>query len=235
MRVDVHGVAWRGSPASGTGRHWAKAGGVGSGLGAELREIEIGTGTVTLGHGLPELTLGPESVEDDAVDGDAENFDNHLDDAADKSPVLKTADKTVGNVILKEMPSLVIDTGPTPHVLVVVLRFALVEHSGTDGPHDDAEDEESNGKDGVVSSDFLCFPVTSFPVGDDDNNGHDQGKGGNREKQDLGPDSGVLRPWWETVSWREGFCGVEDCEGCCDHGQNDETAGEVDAAKEYLG
>lgn len=36
------------------------------------------------------------------------------------------------------------------------MRFTLVEDSGTDNPHDDAEDEESNGEDGVVCGDFLC-------------------------------------------------------------------------------
>jgi hypothetical protein len=49
-----------------------------------LSEVEIRAGTVTHGHGLPELALGPEAVEDDAVDDDAKNFDNDLDNAADK-------------------------------------------------------------------------------------------------------------------------------------------------------
>lgn len=202
---------------------------------AELCEVKIRAGAITLGHGLPELPLGPESVEDNAVDTDTENLNDDFDDATDQSPILQTADKAVGNVVLKEMSSFVVHAGPTPHVLVVVLGFALVEYSRTYGPHDDAEDEESDSKDSVVSSDFLCFPVTAFPVGDDDNDGDDEGESGDAEKQDLGPDHGILSPWRKAVSWCEMFCGVEYGECGCNHGENDETAGEVDAAKENLG
>jgi hypothetical protein len=53
-----------------------------------LGEVEIGAGAVTDGHGLPELALGPEAVEDDAVNDHAKDFDNDLDDAADECPVL---------------------------------------------------------------------------------------------------------------------------------------------------
>jgi hypothetical protein len=52
-------------------------------LGAQLGEVQIGAGLVADGHGLPELPLGPEAVEDDAVDGDAEDFDDDFDDTAD--------------------------------------------------------------------------------------------------------------------------------------------------------
>lgn len=81
---------------------------------------------------------------------------------------LKTTDKTVRNVILEEVSSLVVYTGPTPHVFVVAIRFALVEDGGSNSPHDDAEHEKGNGKDGVIRGDFLCLSMASFPVGDDD-------------------------------------------------------------------
>jgi hypothetical protein len=87
-RVDIHGVAWRWSPAAGSWRHGAKSGSVGGGLRTELCEVEVRSSTIALHHGLPELPLGPKSVEDNAVDGDAEHFDDDLDDAADKSPIL---------------------------------------------------------------------------------------------------------------------------------------------------
>jgi hypothetical protein len=58
-------------------------------LRAQLSEVEVRSSTVTLSHRLPELALGPESVEDDAVDDDAKEFDNDLDDAAYESPVLQ--------------------------------------------------------------------------------------------------------------------------------------------------
>jgi hypothetical protein len=149
-----------------------------------LSEIEIRTGAVTNGHGLAELALGPEAVEDNAVDGDDKDLDNDFDDAANESPVLemlvdilmlrtkdaylKTADEGISNVILKEMSSPVVHARPTPHVFIVVLRFTLVEDGCTNTPHDDAEDEESYGEDGVVGSHLFGPMVTSSPVGHDD-------------------------------------------------------------------
>jgi hypothetical protein len=53
-----------------------------------LGEVEIRTGAVAHGHGLAELALGPEAIEDDAVDDDAEELDDDFDDAADECPVL---------------------------------------------------------------------------------------------------------------------------------------------------
>ena len=82
---------------------------------------------------------------------------------------MKTADEGVGNVILKEMSSLVVHTRPTPHVFVVVLCFALVEGGCSYTPHDDTEDEECDGEDGVVGGHLFGSMVTSSPVGDDYN------------------------------------------------------------------
>lgn len=174
VRVDVHWVAWRWAPATGTGRHGAEARRVGGGLRAQLSEIQVGAGAVTHSHGFAELTLGPEAVEDDAVDGDDENFDYNLDDTAYKCPVLKTADEAVGHIVLEEMSSLVVNTGPAPHVFVVVLCFALIEDGGTNSPHDNAKYEECDSEDGVVSGNLFSSMVTSSPVGDDDDNGHEQ-------------------------------------------------------------
>jgi hypothetical protein len=80
----VHWVAWRWAPTAGARRHGTEAGGVGRGLRAQLSEIQIGTGAVALHHGLPELALGPEAVEDDGIYDNAKDFDNDLDDAANK-------------------------------------------------------------------------------------------------------------------------------------------------------
>jgi len=173
VRVDVHWVAWRWAPAAGARRHGAEARSVGRGLRAQLSEIQVGAGAVTHGHGFAELALGPETVEDDAVDGDDENLDYDFDDAAYKCPVLKTADEAVGHVVLEEMSSLVVNTGPAPHVFVVVLRFTLVEDGSTDTPHDNAEYEKCNSEDSVVSGNLFSSMVASSPVGDDDEDGHD--------------------------------------------------------------
>lgn len=86
--VVVLSVPGRWSPAAGTGREWSKAGSVGCRLGAELGKVEVGTSLVAHGHGLSELAFGPEAVEDDGVDDDAERLNDNFDDAADKGPVL---------------------------------------------------------------------------------------------------------------------------------------------------
>lgn len=50
----------------------------------------------------------------------------------------------------------------------------------------------------------------------------------------MWPGVGVLCPRVEAVPWSEVFGCVKDGEDCCEHGKNDETACEIDAAKEYL-
>lgn len=148
---------------------------------------------------------------------------------------LKTADKCIGDVIFEEMSALVVDTRPAPHVLVVVLRFTLVQYGCSHSPHDDAEDEESNGEDGIVGCHFLGSIMAASEVGNHNDNGHDKRYTGNGEDDDLRPDLGVLGPWWKVVSWCESLCGVEDSEGGCDHGEDNQTASKVDASKEDLG
>jgi hypothetical protein len=133
------------------------------------------------------------------------------------------------------MSSLIVYARPAPHVFVVVLRFALVEDSCADGPHDDAEDEETNGKDGIVSCYFFGSIVASSGVCNHNDNGHDERDTGDGEDDDLRPDLGVLGPWWKVVSCWEGLCGVENGECGCDHGEDNQTACEVDASKEDLG
>jgi hypothetical protein len=64
--------------------------------------------------------------------------------------------------------SLVVNARPTPHILVVVLRFTLTEYSCTYSPHYDVEDGEGDSEDGVVSSHLLCSMVTSSPISDND-------------------------------------------------------------------
>ena len=55
---------------------------------AKLGKVEIRAGAVAHGHGLAELALRPETVKDDAVDGDDKNLDYDFDDAANERPVL---------------------------------------------------------------------------------------------------------------------------------------------------
>jgi hypothetical protein len=74
---------------------------------------------------------------------------------------LKTADKRIRDIVLEQMSPLVVYTRPAPHVFAFALGFALVKNSGTNRPHDDAEDEEANSENGVVRCDLLCSPVPS--------------------------------------------------------------------------
>jgi hypothetical protein len=53
-----------------------------------LSEIQIRAGLVTSIHGLHETTLGPETVSNDAIDEQDENFNDDFDDGADETPVL---------------------------------------------------------------------------------------------------------------------------------------------------
>jgi hypothetical protein len=151
-----------------------------------------------------------------------------------KKAYLETADKRIGNVILEEMSSLVVHARPAPHVFVVVLRFTLVENSGTDCPHDDAEDEKANGEDGIVSCDFLGSIMASSEVCNHNNDGHDERDTGDGEDDNLRPDLGIFGPWRKVVSWCKGLCGVEDGECGCDHGKDNQTAGKVDTSEEDL-
>ena len=65
-----------------------EAGRVGRGLGAQLGEVEVRAGAVADVHGLVELALGAEPVENDAVKGDGDDFNDDLDEGADEGPVL---------------------------------------------------------------------------------------------------------------------------------------------------
>ena len=132
------------------------------------------------------------------------------------------------------MTPLVVDARPAPHVFIVILRFALVEDSRTYSPHDDAEDEETDGEYGVVGCYFLGSIVTSSEIRNHNYDRHDKGDTGDCQKKDLRPGLGVVGPWWKAVSLWKRFCSVENCECGCDHGKDDETAGKVDAAQKDL-
>ena len=64
-------------------RRLLEAGGVGRGLGAKLGEIEIRACAVADIHGLVEAALGVDTVGDNAIDGDGDDFDDDFDEGAD--------------------------------------------------------------------------------------------------------------------------------------------------------
>lgn len=186
-----HGVSAEGRRlGSGAGKHGrlgAESGSVGSGLETELSEVEIGAGTVTHVHGLVELALAVVAVEDDAVQGDADDLDDDLDDDADQAPVLEAADESVVDLLGEHLGTGVVDARPSPHVLVASVDLGVLEHTGGNHPHDAAEDEPADGKHGVVSADLLGTLVATTAVGDEDNNAGKERDTGHRKNQLLRP------------------------------------------------
>jgi hypothetical protein len=146
----------------------SETGGVGSRLRAQLREVEIRAGLVADVHALAELALAVEAVKDDGVDGDGDGLDHDLDDAADERPFLQAADERVADVVFEEFAPLVVLAAPAPDVLAVAVVAAAVQHRGADGPHDNAEGEEEDGKDCVVDRGFFSALVTASGVGVED-------------------------------------------------------------------
>jgi len=148
--------------------------GIWSGLGAKLSKVEIGAGLVADSHGLAELALGVEAVEDDAVNCDCEDFDYHFDDAADEGPVLKSANQIVRNSVLEESLASIVFATPSPDILASTVLFALVQDCSSNSPHDNAEDEKSDGKGSVVNCHFLSSAMTASPVSVKDDDAHEQ-------------------------------------------------------------
>lgn len=78
---------------------------------------------------------------------------------------METTDEGVVDLVLEICSSLIIDAGPTPHILVIRVALGSLENAGCEGPHKDVEDEETNGEECVVDTGFLGTFVTSSPVG----------------------------------------------------------------------
>ena len=148
---------------------------------------------------------------------------------------LETADEIVLHNVLEEGAAFVVVAGPAPHVLLVAVRLARMQHGGRDDPHDGAEKEKAEGEAGVVDGCFLRFVVPTSPVAVEDEEAHRQGYAGDAEDDDLRPRLLTRGPGGEVVARGQSFRGVEDGEGGTDHGEDDETAAEVDAAEEEFG
>ena len=167
---------------------------IGSGLRAELREVKVRAGLVSDIHALSELALAPESIEDNSIDSNGDCLDHDFNDAADESPILHAADKSIPNVVLEEFPAFVVFAAPPPYILPIAVVSATVQNCSTYSPHDDAESEEEDCKDCIIDSSFLGALMTSPPVGVEDADSEDERDTGNGQKQDLWPRPGVSGP-----------------------------------------
>ena len=147
-----------------------------------------------------EATLGVEAIKHDTVDGYGDDFDDDLDEGADEGPVLQAADQGVVDVLVEEGFASAVFAAPAPHVFSGAFSAGLVKDGGADGPHDDAEDKESNGEDGVVDRSFLGSSVTTTEVGEDDGERHGEGDAGNTEESYLRPCLLALCPGRERAA-----------------------------------
>jgi len=195
-----------------------EARGVGRGLGAELGEVEVGTGAVAEVHGLVEAALGVEAVEDDAVDGDGDDLDHDLDNGADQRPVLKAADERVVNVLLEECFARAVLAAPAPHVLPVAGFAGLIEYDGAGDPHNGAEEENADRKDSVIDGGFFGSSTTAAEHEKHDTKRHSERNTGDAEQGYLWPYLVSRCPRREFAPRREAFCGIEYGEGGGYHG-----------------
>ena len=144
--------------------------------------------------------LGVEAIEHDPVDGDGDDFDDDFDEGADERPVLEAADQGVVDVLVEEGFASAVFAAPPPHVFPSAFSAGLVEDGGADGPHDDTEDEEPDGEDGVVDGCFLGSSMTTTEVGEDDAERHGEGDAGNTEESYLRPRLLALCPGRERAA-----------------------------------
>lgn len=158
----------------GRSRSLSEARCIGCALASQLRQVQISAGSVSCVHGLPEPVLRPEAVEDNGVDGDDDDLHNDLNDAADQTPILQSADKSVMNIVFKKLPALVVLAGPAPEVLAAATILTALQDAGADDPHDNAENKPADCKHGVVDRDLLGTTMTTAAVGEDDNHGEDE-------------------------------------------------------------
>lgn len=148
---------------------------------------------------------------------------------------LKTAHQRVIDLVLEEVGAVVLDAGPTPHVLVLAVVLAELEDTGSHRPHDHAEDEPAHGEKRVVHAYLLRPVMTTAAVTDKDTDADEERDAGAGENDVLRPGAGAFGPCGKTVHGRETSGSVEDGERCRKHGEDDETAAEVDTAKGELG
>lgn len=131
--------------------------------------------------------------------------------------------------------SLIIHAGPTPDVLVVAVVFGELEDTGSQSPHDCAEDEECHGEESIVYGYFLGAVVAASPVIVEDQKTKSERDTRGSQDDDLRPGLGAISPSGKTVPGRERLGSIEDGECGGDHGKDDETAAKVDTTKQKLG
>lgn len=130
---------------------------------------------------------------------------------------------------------MVFNAGPTPHVLVLAVVLGELEDTGSHRPHDHAEDKPANSKERVVHANLLRPLMTPTAVTNEDTDADEQRDARAGENDVLRPRVGASGPGGKAVHGRKMSGSVKDGKRGRKHGENDETAAEVDTAKSELG
>lgn len=96
-----------------------------------------------------------------------------------------------------------------------------MKYNRCDDPHYCAENKESDSEGSVVNCSLLCLSMAPFPVRVEDDDADGKREAGDTQEGDLWPDLLLRRPSWECTSCRKRFCGIKDCKGCGEHGEDD--------------
>lgn len=157
----VDGIGSRGLRVHGrvVGGQWVVILGV-----AELGEPDLVADLVAEIHGLPELALGGNAVEDEGVETYGQELGTNLDEGTENNPVDLLADKTVVDIVLEVDSALVVLARPAPEIPSGAFLLFLVEHAGDGGPHCDCDDEGEDSHDSPVDCEFLGSIMPSSPV-----------------------------------------------------------------------
>lgn len=81
---------------------------------------------------------------------------------------LKSADESIVDLVMEELRSVVVDAGPSPHVLVVAVVASELQDASRRRPHEHGEDEIAACEERVVHANFLSSRVTAAAVADED-------------------------------------------------------------------
>lgn len=165
----------------------------------KLAKVELVAGLVTEIHGLAESALGSKAPEGSNVEKDGKRLDDNFNDSADESPVQLLADEVVVDVILEELLAFVVIASPGPEIFVLAVVLCVGDHAGNDSPEDDHEEEAKDGESGEPDGSLLSLLVTTFPVGDKDEDSHGK-RNTSDSKGSIGwPEDGLWSPWWKVV------------------------------------
>ena len=109
---------------------------------------------------------------------------------------------------------MIVNTRPAPEILSLAIASCSLKNAGGDGPHDNAEYEETHCEESVVDGNLFGALMATSEVVPKDKDTECHRYTSNSQYQILRPNLGILSPCWEVVSWRKMSGGVEYRQGC---------------------